>query len=127
MGGWASLPFPYSPEAFSPSGSLHTPPSLLIPPPPPLIPQGPHQWYSPSSADIINCDSDLCRAAQTGHIQGCTKSGDGTSPPSLSLRQQCDYDLYYADGSSSQGVLVRDRLLFLHPSGALRSTLLTLG
>ncbi|CAI7869408.1 unnamed protein product, partial [Closterium sp. NIES-54] len=147
--------------------------------------QGPNPWYNPSHASLVDCHSDLCQAAQTGFIRGCSSGsedthsgsegaeaadagrvGEGvhTKPRHLqeasrgvtngtisvataaaaaagagdsnqgdnnegesSSSGQCDYDIVYADGSSSQGVLVTDRLLFLHPSGTLKAAQFTFG
>ncbi|GJP40561.1 hypothetical protein CLOM_g226 [Closterium sp. NIES-68] len=178
--------------------------------------QGPNPWYDPSHASPVDCRSDLCRAAQTGFIRGCSSGSEDQPPGSEAAKaeslegggvglekgevgrgrgggggessgkggegeeggsgkmvhakprhlqeavrdmsagdaggaggaagggdsnesdfkesdsnedgiNQCDYDIVYADGSSSQGVLVTDRLLFLHPSGTLKAAQFTFG
>ncbi|CAI5477187.1 unnamed protein product, partial [Closterium sp. Yama58-4] len=145
--------------------------------------QGPNPWYDPSHASLVDCHSDLCQAAQTGFIRGCSSGsedepsdsegaeaadagrvGEGVHTKPRHLQEasrgvmngtsgaaaagdsnqsdsiggdnnesdsdssgQCDYDIVYTDGSSSQGVLVTDRLLFLHPSGTLKATQFTFG
>lgn len=73
---------------------------------------GPHPWYSPRRARVVDCGDAMCRSAQTGSIRGCAFHDSS---------RQCDYDVHYGDGSFSQGVLVADTLTFLHPSRKLVS------
>lgn len=74
---------------------------------------GPHAWYSPRQARLVDCSDAMCRTVQTsGSIRGCAFHD---------ASRQCDYDVHYGDGSFSQGVLVSDTLTFLHPSRKLVS------
>eukprot|EP00897_Mesotaenium_endlicherianum_P007402 jgi/Mesen1/6690/ME000343S05869 len=82
--------------------------------------QGPHPWYSPKTARLVDCQAELCAGVQIGKIQGCAAGGGGGA-------RQCDYDVHYGDGSSSQGVLVADTLVFLHPDGKLVAAKVALG
>uniref|UniRef100_A0A0D6R4R2 Peptidase A1 domain-containing protein n=1 Tax=Araucaria cunninghamii TaxID=56994 RepID=A0A0D6R4R2_ARACU len=63
--------------------------------------QGPHQLYKPRQ--YVSCKEPLCQPMQASSHQRY----DCKSP-----RQQCDYDIKYADRGSSMGVLVKDIALF---------------
>lgn len=59
--------------------------------------KGPHPLYKPSKGNIVRPKDSLCLEVQSSqnneHCGSC---------------QQCDYEVEYADGSSSMGVLARD-------------------
>eukprot|EP00271_Cylindrocystis_brebissonii_P023595 TRINITY_DN9872_c0_g3_i1.p1 TRINITY_DN9872_c0_g3~~TRINITY_DN9872_c0_g3_i1.p1 ORF type:complete len:595 (-),score=81.76 TRINITY_DN9872_c0_g3_i1:476-2260(-) len=88
--------------------------------------RGPHAWYKPTSAQLVDCHEPLCSRVQTdggpsAWCEGGAGAGagqvSGAVPAQQQQQQQCDYDVHYGDGSSSQGVLVKDLLAFQHPDG----------
>ncbi|XP_062233107.1 aspartyl protease APCB1-like [Phragmites australis] len=66
--------------------------------------KGPHPLYKPARGNIIPSSDSFCQ-----EFPGNLKPG-GTS-------NQCDYDLTYADGSSSMGVLARDSMQLISEDG----------
>lgn len=56
--------------------------------------QAPHPYYRPNN-DLIPCKDPLCASLHSGDHR-CDDPG------------QCDYEVEYADGGSSLGVLVND-------------------
>lgn len=64
--------------------------------------KGPHPLYKPRKANLVDCSEASCSAAQVGSKFGCDQ-GSG----------QCDYEIMYADGGYSLGVLVHDRLAMI--------------
>ncbi|KAH9308199.1 hypothetical protein KI387_036110, partial [Taxus chinensis] len=65
----------------------------------------PHQLYKPRS--VMSCKDPLCAVVQAASEQkyDCSSS------------RQCHYDIKYADGGSSMGVLVRDNVPVLLTNG----------
>lgn len=70
--------------------------------------KGPHQLYKPSRSKIVSPKDLLCteiqRNLKTTYCDTC---------------QQCDYQIEYADHSSSIGVLAKDKLTLLVSNGSL--------
>eukprot|EP00250_Pteridium_aquilinum_P018451 c24091_g1_i3 orf=294-2030(+) len=64
--------------------------------------KGPHPLYKPRQANLVDCSEAACSSVQAGSKFGCGK-GSG----------QCDYQIMYADGGYSLGVLVRDQLAMM--------------
>eukprot|EP01018_Ginkgo_biloba_P005941 Gb_41746 [translate_table: standard] len=64
--------------------------------------KGPHPWYNPRRGQLVSCKDPLCAAVQAGHNYDCPDTS-----------KQCDYDIEYADRSSSMGVLIRDSFRML--------------
>ncbi|KAL6994873.1 hypothetical protein U1Q18_005010 [Sarracenia purpurea var. burkii] len=69
--------------------------------------KGAHPLYKPTKGKIIPSKDSLCAEVQrnqnTGYCETC---------------QQCDYEIEYADQSSSIGVLARDELHLMTPNGS---------
>ncbi|KAL9254287.1 Aspartyl protease APCB1-like protein [Drosera capensis] len=70
--------------------------------------KGPHQLYKPSRSKIVSPKDLLCteiqRNLKTTYCDSC---------------HQCDYQIEYADHSSSIGVLAKDKLTLLVSNGSL--------
>ncbi|GAB4835523.1 hypothetical protein Ancab_000433 [Ancistrocladus abbreviatus] len=75
--------------------------------------QAPHPLYKPSN-DLVPCEDPLCISLQP----------DDHKCESL---DQCDYEVEYADGGSSYGVLVRDFVPLNFTNGARHSPRLAIG
>ncbi|CAO2832403.1 unnamed protein product [Amaranthus hypochondriacus] len=75
--------------------------------------RAPHPLYKPSN-DLISARDPLCAAVQPEHYK-CD------SP------DQCDYEVEYADGGSSLGVLVRDSMHFNLTNGHRQSPRVAIG
>jgi hypothetical protein len=66
----------------------------------PMLLQGAHPLYRPArTADALPASDPLCEGAQHENPN------------------QCDYEISYADGSSSMGVYVRDSMQFVGEDG----------
>ncbi|KAL5554056.1 hypothetical protein UlMin_041457 [Ulmus minor] len=74
----------------------------------------PHPLYRPSN-DVVACKDPLCLAL---HSSGAHRCDDP---------EQCDYEVKYADGGSSLGVLVKDVFALNFISGDHRRPRLALG
>lgn len=75
--------------------------------------QAPHPFYKPNN-DLVPCKDPLCAALHHADYK-CE------SP------EQCDYQVDYADGGSSLGVLLNDLFTFNMTSGARIKPHLALG
>ena len=64
----------------------------------------------------MDCSEASCSTIQVGSRFGCDK-GFG----------QCDYDIKYADGGTSLGVLIRDRLALILSNGTWGRTQAIIG
>lgn len=73
--------------------------------------KGPHPLYKPRKTNLVKCNEPLCSVVQAGGTIGCQ---GGSS--------QCDYEIRYADGGSSLGVLVSDKMILLLTNGSLTQT-----
>ncbi|KAJ4838183.1 hypothetical protein Tsubulata_032524 [Turnera subulata] len=76
--------------------------------------EAPHPYYRPSS-DLVPCKDPICASL---HSSGDYKCDNPT---------QCDYEVEYADGGSSLGVLVKDVFLLNSTTEKRLSPLLALG
>jgi hypothetical protein len=76
--------------------------------------EAPHPLYQPSS-DLIPCNDPLCKALHLNSNQRCETP------------EQCDYEVEYADGGSSLGVLVRDVFSMNYTQGLRLTPRLALG
>jgi hypothetical protein len=69
--------------------------------------QGPNALYKPTRGNIVLPKDLLCmevpRNQEAGYCESC---------------QQCDYEIQYADKSSSLGVLARDELHLMMANGS---------
>ncbi|KAJ8769216.1 hypothetical protein K2173_000991 [Erythroxylum novogranatense] len=75
--------------------------------------EAPHPFYRPSK-NLVACKDPICASLHPpGHI--CL------------YPEQCDYEIEYADGGSSLGVLVRDAFLFNLTNGMGLNPFLALG
>ncbi|KAK8959848.1 Aspartic proteinase Asp1 [Platanthera guangdongensis] len=68
--------------------------------------KGPHPWYKPTKSKIVQPEDSLCQEVQ--HSQNYL---------SCDSCQQCDYEIEYADHSSSMGVLARDEMQLMMSNG----------
>ncbi|KAG0458324.1 hypothetical protein HPP92_023481 [Vanilla planifolia] len=68
--------------------------------------KGPHSWYKPSKSKIVEPWDSLCQEIQRNQNHW-----------SCDLCQQCDYEIEYADRSSSVGVLARDEMHLMMSNG----------
>lgn len=70
--------------------------------------KGPHPLYKPKQANIIPSKDSLCTEVQktqgSGYCETC---------------HQCDYEIEYADHSSSLGVLARDDIQLMAANGSM--------
>ncbi|KAL8111093.1 aspartyl protease APCB1 [Apium graveolens] len=70
--------------------------------------KGPHALYKPKKANIIPSEDSLCTEVQktlkSGYCEAC---------------KQCDYEIGYADHSSSMGVLARDYIHLMAANGSV--------
>ncbi|KAL9462562.1 hypothetical protein AB3S75_000543 [Citrus x aurantiifolia] len=76
--------------------------------------EAPHPLYRPSN-DLVPCEDPICASL---HAPGQHKCEDPT---------QCDYEVEYADGGSSLGVLVKDAFAFNYTNGQRLNPRLALG
>ncbi|GMN29907.1 hypothetical protein TIFTF001_047972 [Ficus carica] len=74
----------------------------------------PHPLYRPSK-DLVGCRDPLCIAL---HFP---------KTPKCDIPEQCDYEVKYADGGSSLGVLVKDSFYFNSTNGVQLKPRLALG
>ncbi|XP_058097486.1 aspartic proteinase Asp1-like isoform X1 [Magnolia sinica] len=77
---------------------------------------GPHPPYKPARNKLVFCKDPLCAASPSLIPYTCEEP-----------RDQCDYQITYADGSFSDGVLVRDTFSLRMSSGSLAQPSLTFG
>ncbi|XP_020697213.1 aspartyl protease APCB1 [Dendrobium catenatum] len=68
--------------------------------------KGPHPWYKPSKGKIVQPEDHLCQEIQHNQNQWSCDSC-----------HQCDYEVAYADHSSSMGVLARDEMQLMMSNG----------
>jgi hypothetical protein len=64
-----------------------------------MLLQGAHPLYRPARSNLVAASDPLCEGVQRDNPN------------------QCDYDISYADGSSSTGVHVRDNMQFISDDG----------
>jgi hypothetical protein len=64
-----------------------------------ILLQGAHPLYRPAPANLVPASDPLCQRVQHDNPN------------------QCDYDISFADGSSSMGVHVRDNMQFISEDG----------
>ncbi|KAB5548218.1 hypothetical protein DKX38_011624 [Salix brachista] len=76
--------------------------------------EAPHPYYKPSN-NLVAWKDPICQSLHTNGDQRCESPG------------QCDYEVEYADGGSSLGVLVRDAFNLNFTSEKRQSPLLALG
>ncbi|KAH7851308.1 hypothetical protein Vadar_009613 [Vaccinium darrowii] len=78
--------------------------------------KGAHPLYNPRKGKIIHAKDSLCvevqRNQKTGYCETC---------------HQCDYEIEYADKSSSMGVLARDDLHLMVTNGSVTKTSVVFG
>lgn len=79
--------------------------------------QGAHPFYKPGKANIIPHKDSYCL-----EIQKNQKSEGGCD-----YCHQCDYEIEYADHSSSMGVLARDELALNIANGSLAKSKVVFG
>ncbi|OVA03963.1 HEAT [Macleaya cordata] len=70
--------------------------------------KGPHPLYKPTKGNILPSKDKLCVQVQNSHDRG-----------SCGSCQQCNYEIEYADQSSSVGILARDNLQLLIANGTV--------
>lgn len=78
--------------------------------------KGPHTLYRPRKMDLVDCKEGICSAVQTGGTFGCKDKS-----------RQCDYEIAYADGGSSLGVLMKDKMALLLSNGSVVQTKIVFG
>ncbi|KAF9681831.1 hypothetical protein SADUNF_Sadunf05G0043400 [Salix dunnii] len=76
--------------------------------------QAPHPYYRPSN-NLVACMDPICQSLHSNDDHICENPG------------QCDYEVDYADGGSSLGVLVRDAFNLNFTSEKRQSPLLAIG
>ena len=78
--------------------------------------QGAHPLYKPTNGKIIPSKDPLCvevqRNQMTGYCETC---------------HQCDYEIEYADQSSSMGVLAMDEIHLMVANGSLTKSTVVFG
>ncbi|XP_062116972.1 aspartyl protease APCB1 [Humulus lupulus] len=78
--------------------------------------KGPNPLYKPTRGNILPSKDSLCSVIQrnqkTGHCETC---------------RQCDYEIQYADSSSSLGVLAKDELHLKLKNGSLTNVNIVFG
>ncbi|XP_024395932.1 aspartyl protease APCB1 isoform X2 [Physcomitrium patens] len=77
---------------------------------------GPHGLYNPKKAKVVDCHLPVCAQIQQGGSYECNSDV-----------KQCDYEVEYADGSSTMGVLVEDTLTVRLTNGTLIQTKAIIG
>lgn len=73
--------------------------------------KGPHPLYKPRRTNLVDCKEPICSSVQAANALACQ---GGSS--------QCDYEIQYADGGSSLGVLVSDQMTVLLSNGSVVRT-----
>ncbi|XP_048232750.1 aspartic proteinase Asp1 isoform X2 [Ricinus communis] len=76
--------------------------------------EAPHPLYRPSN-NLVICEDPLCASLQPPGVHNCQDP------------DQCDYEVEYADGGSSLGVLVKDVFVLNFTNGKRLNPLLALG
>ncbi|CAK7354684.1 unnamed protein product [Dovyalis caffra] len=76
--------------------------------------EAPHPYYRPSK-NLVACEDPICQSLHSNGDHRCENPG------------QCDYEVEYADGGSSLGVLVRDAFNLNFTSEIRQSPVLALG
>lgn len=69
--------------------------------------KGAHLLYKPTKSNIVPSTDSICSEVQKNQRNGYPESS-----------QQCDYEIQYADHSSSLGVLIRDELQLTATNGS---------
>ncbi|XP_077236126.1 eukaryotic aspartyl protease family protein isoform X2 [Tasmannia lanceolata] len=77
--------------------------------------KGPHPLYRPTKGKLVTARDSLCLELQRNQNQGYCDSC------------QCDYEIEYADNSSSMGVLVRDEVQLMIANGTLLTSKFVFG
>ncbi|KAL5722169.1 hypothetical protein ACHQM5_005720 [Ranunculus cassubicifolius] len=70
--------------------------------------KGPHPLYKPSTETLVSSNDFLCKEVQSNQKHEYRDS-----------HEQCDYEIEYADRSSSMGVLARDGLQLMIANGTI--------
>lgn len=78
--------------------------------------QGAHPFYKPEKANIIPFKDSHCLEIQRNQL---TKDCNSC--------RQCDYEIEYADHSSSMGVLARDEIFLNIANGSLTKSKVVFG
>lgn len=78
--------------------------------------QGAHPFYKPEKANIIPFKDSHCLEIQRNQL---TKDCNSC--------HQCDYEIEYADHSSSMGVLARDEIFLNIANGSLTKSKVVFG
>lgn len=81
-----------------------------------FMPQGPHGLYNPRKAKLVDCRLPVCTQIQAGGAYACNGGVN-----------QCDYDVEYADGSSTMGVLLEDTVTLVLTNGTRSRTKAIIG
>jgi len=68
--------------------------------------QGPNGLYGGRNARVVDCRHALCAEVQRGRVYQCEENLSGRWT-------QCDYELEYADGSSTMGILMAEIITLL--------------
>ncbi|KAG0565978.1 hypothetical protein KC19_7G028600 [Ceratodon purpureus] len=77
---------------------------------------GPHGLYNPRKAKMVDCRTPVCARVQQGGAYECNGGV-----------KQCDYDVEYADGSATMGVLMEDTLTVFLSNGSRSQTKAIIG
>jgi hypothetical protein len=77
---------------------------------------GPHGLYEPKKARLVDCRTPVCALMQQGRSYTCGGS-----------IRQCDYDVEYADGSSTMGILMNDVITLQLTNGTRTPTRAIIG
>lgn len=72
--------------------------------------------YDPKKAQLVDCRLPVCSRVQGGGSYACNNDV-----------QQCDYDVEYADGSSTMGVLMEDFITIRLTNGSFSQTKAVIG
>ncbi|KAG0559606.1 hypothetical protein KC19_10G117900 [Ceratodon purpureus] len=77
---------------------------------------GPHGLYDPKKGRLVDCRQPICAQVQQGGSYTCG-----------GRVRQCDYDVDYADGSSTMGILMEDTITLFLTNGTRSQTRAIIG
>lgn len=79
--------------------------------------QGPHPLYKPTKDKLVPCGHPICNSLPAAAADAA--HGEGWRSGCKSPKDQCDYEVEYADHGSSRGVLIRDAFSIRFVNGSL--------
>ncbi|CAA6660431.1 unnamed protein product [Spirodela intermedia] len=79
--------------------------------------KGPHPLYKPTKDKLVPCGNPICNSLPAAAADAA--HGEGWRSGCKSPKDQCDYEVEYADHGSSRGVLIRDAFSIRFVNGSL--------